>query len=504
LAKLIQLKTQTKLRIENRTLIRNSIWNFVGIIFPLSIGIFTIPILIDGLGEDRFGLLIIIWMGVGYFSLFDMGLGRALTKLIAEKQGAGDTEDLGSLIWSALWLILMLGLLAAFLVIMLSGIAVQHILTVPEKLIYEAKSAIVILGIGLPFVVITSALNGILEAEQRFRELTIVRIPLGLLSFLGPLATLQFSPSLVWATAVMLLGRVLVCMIFFNLAARSRAELTSLHKADKRYFKPLFNFGSWMTVSNLIGPLMLYGDRFLIGALLSVSAVTYYATPYEVLSKLQLVTAAIMGVMFPALTALVSSKSEKLLHTYSRMVKGLWSIMLPLSMFFFLFAPELLQLWLGDEFRSKSADVVRWLSLGWLINVLAQGPFIVLQSHGRPDLIAKSHLAELIPYALLLWMMVTHFGIIGAAFTWFVRVCVDTVILNLLALKQMQGCKGIVLWSCSRGLAILLGAIVLWNVSDVTYRIMVFLLISLTCLPVLYAVIRNFFNVSRKDAGLSQ
>ena len=54
---------------------------------PVLIALAAIPLLIKGMGEERFGLLSIIWMGVGYFSLFDLGLGRALTKLIAERLG---------------------------------------------------------------------------------------------------------------------------------------------------------------------------------------------------------------------------------------------------------------------------------------------------------------------------------------------------------------------------------------------------------------------------------
>lgn len=486
---------------ENRLLVKNSIWNFIGLAFPLFIGLFSIPILIEGMGEDRFGLLIIIWMGVGYFSLFDMGLGRALTKLIAEKQGHGEEGDQGTLIWTALWLITGLGLFASFFIIISSGVFVEHVLSVPDTLKNEAKFALIILGFGLPFVVISIALNGILEAHQKFREITLVRLPLGLVSFLGPLATLQFSPSLVWATTVMLAGRILLSIILFCLAIKSRPDLKSVQHPDRQYFKPLFDFGSWMTVSNLIGPLMLYSDRFLIGSLLSVTAVTYYATPYEVLSKLQLTTMAIMGVMFPALTILVSVKSERLHIVYNRMVKVLWNSMLPSTLFFFLFAPELLQLWLGDEFRVQSTELVRWLSLGWLINVLAQGPFVILQSHGRPDLIAKSHLAELIPYGLLLWLLVTHYGINGAAIAWVIRVCFDTVILNLVALKQVPVIKNTVKPTLLLAVSAFLGALVLWNVSGLIARIGIFLLISSTSIPVAYMVIQNSFTNPKNQTG---
>jgi len=73
---------------------RNTVWNFSGIVAPLLVAVFTVPLLIVGMGKERFGLLSIIWMGVGYLSLFDMGLGRALTRLIAERLGKNQIDGL--------------------------------------------------------------------------------------------------------------------------------------------------------------------------------------------------------------------------------------------------------------------------------------------------------------------------------------------------------------------------------------------------------------------------
>ncbi len=84
----LHLKPVTKLT-SGRLLVRNSFWNFLGQVVPLMAAIFSIPLLIKGLGTDRFGLLTLAWIVIGYFNLFDLGLGRALTKLVSEKLGGG-------------------------------------------------------------------------------------------------------------------------------------------------------------------------------------------------------------------------------------------------------------------------------------------------------------------------------------------------------------------------------------------------------------------------------
>ena len=50
--------------------------------------------------------------------------------------------------------------------------------------------------------------------------------------------------------------------------------------------KPLISFGGWITVSNVISPIMIYIDRLIIGSLVSITAVTYYLPSYELASKI--------------------------------------------------------------------------------------------------------------------------------------------------------------------------------------------------------------------------
>ncbi|MEJ2286160.1 MAG: hypothetical protein P8X85_21500, partial [Desulfobacterales bacterium] len=85
-----------------RRLARNVIWNLLGLGLPPLIGVAAIPPILQGLGIYRFGILTITWAVLGYFSVFDLGIGRALTKLVAEKLGRGETLKMPALIWTAL------------------------------------------------------------------------------------------------------------------------------------------------------------------------------------------------------------------------------------------------------------------------------------------------------------------------------------------------------------------------------------------------------------------
>src|SRR5215472_2321213 len=71
----------------NRLLARNTLWNLAGSVAPMLVAAVCIPLLIKGLGTDRFGVLTLVWALIGYATLFDLGLGRALTQLVAAKLG---------------------------------------------------------------------------------------------------------------------------------------------------------------------------------------------------------------------------------------------------------------------------------------------------------------------------------------------------------------------------------------------------------------------------------
>ncbi|HES77073.1 MAG TPA: flippase, partial [bacterium] len=78
------------------------------------------------------------------------------------------------------------------------------------------------------------------------------------------------------------------------------------------------------------------------------------------------------------------------------------------------------------------------LLLGIWMNALAFLPYSYLQAQGRPDLPAKLHLIEVVPYLVFLWWAIGAWGIQGAALAWTLRVSLDSVLLFSAAHRQDQ------------------------------------------------------------------
>src|SRR5215471_350792 len=165
--------------ISGRLLAKNTLWNLLSSGTPMLMAVFCIPILIRGLSKERFGVLTLAWALIGYASMFDLGLGRALTQLVAKKLGAGEEREIPSLVWTSLLLMLLLGVGGAAVVFLISPWLVGRGLNIPVALQGETLQSFRWLGLSIPFVITTAGLRGLLEAHQRFGLINALRVPMG-------------------------------------------------------------------------------------------------------------------------------------------------------------------------------------------------------------------------------------------------------------------------------------------------------------------------------------
>ena len=312
-----------------------------------------------------------------------------------------------------------------------------HGLNVQPVLQHETMQAFRLLGISIPFVITNAGLRGLLEAHQRFRLITALRIPMGILTFAGPLLVLPFSRSLVPVVATLVVGRFILWLAYLLLCLRELPEIRGF-VWDTRMIGTLMRFGGWMTVANIVNPVLVSMDRFIIGAMLPVAMVGFYTAPFEAVNKVWMVPISLTTTVFPACGTLGAERKKELNRLYSRSIKYLFLVLAPISVILFLFAVPITQFWLGRDFAEHSAPILRVLSIGIFINCFAHVPFCFIQGLGRPDVTAKLFLAELLPYAGFSWLMISHEGILGAAVAWSIRAAIEVVAMAWLAWRVYE------------------------------------------------------------------
>jgi O-antigen/teichoic acid export membrane protein len=369
------------------------------------------------------------WSIFAYFSLFDFGLGRALTQLAAERIGTINNFEVGPLMWTALSLMTGMGVLGGVIAALTSPFLIHRVFQVPPQLQMESIHACWFLCISLPFVVATSGLTAMLGAVQRFDVLNWLRMPQGILTFLGPWVASLITPRLPLAMIVLLASRIVFFLLYLALCIRVIPDLAKGFRTQLCYVRSLLKFGGWVTVTNVIGPAMMYFDRFLIGAWVSVAAVSYYATPHEAVNRFLLVPVSISAALFPAVSGMLDRNADAAMNLFARAVDLTASVLFPAIAITVMFANDGLGLWLGTDFAAHGYRVLQFLAIGAFINGLAQIAFTVVQGAGRADITAKFHLAEFPIYMATLWYLVIAMGVVGAALAWVLRAMLDMILL---------------------------------------------------------------------------
>ena len=327
-----------------------------------------------------------------------------------------------------------LGIAGGGLLAIASPWLVDRLGQVPPELLPEMLGALWILAAAVPVAISGAGLSGVLEAAHRFDLVNAVRGPLGAASYVAPLLVSLVWPNLVAIAIALWASRVAITLAYLFLCLRVVPELRECYVLESSVLPKVLGVGGWLTVSNVISPLMVSMDRFFIAAMISAAAVGYYATAQEAVTRMTFIPVALTSALFPSFASNTAGREKFNVHLFGRALDYMFLAALPFSMALIGLANEGLSLWLGLTFAESAAPPLQILACGMFANSLARVPLTYLQAAGRPDLTAKAHLAELPLYVLVLVSLTTLYGINGVAIAWTVRAVIDAVVLFFLSL----------------------------------------------------------------------
>jgi len=405
-------------------LLSGTIWNALGRGLPLLLALALTPVLVHQMGIERWGLFTLALSLVGVFGVFDLGLGAALTRALASRIGTEAQAGSADLAGAAMTALVLVGAALALAASFGVPFLVTRLLNTPPELQAEAVTAFTLLCLAVPLVVLNAALWGALAAHQRFRAANLVTIPVSAFYYLGPVITLWLWQSLVGVILVLLAARLANTLCYAWLARRDLPGL-GIRLPRLALVGPLVRMGGWMSASGILTQALLYADRFLIGAVLTLSAVAFYATPLDLVMRMWILPVAVAQALLPAMASTYLGHPAVTAGLLRRGALMMMAGVLPFCLLLVALGPELLHLWLGAEFAAGGGRVLQILSVGIFFSCLAFAPGALLDAIGRPDVNAKWQLAQAALFlplsALGLWVM----GIEGAAMAWAARCATD-------------------------------------------------------------------------------
>lgn len=424
--------------------VRFTIFNLLGLGLPLLLAVFCVPILILQLGTERFGILTLIWAVVSYFGLFDVGIGKALAQVLAAQLATKRRDDAVVTYSSSMILLAVLGCLACIVLAVAQSVFDFGLATGVDNAIREEVTvSIWLLALSMPVTIVSSGLRGVLEAQSRFISLNMIRLPLGVTNFLAPtILCVTFTPRLDVITASLVLARMISTVAYIHAISRQGGLEVEWRRATKSAATGLIRVGGWYAVSAVLAPLMGYLDRFAIGAVVSASAVAYYVTPQELITKLWIVPGAVTSILLPRISQYQAKQLSAQRITELSLAVTL-AILTPIVATLFMMSEELLGLWIDENFAMKSHVVLEIMAIGILINCAAHFPLTALQGTGNAKLAAGLNLLQFPVYVVGVLFATSNFGIAGTAVAWLVRNITDALLLFLV-------CYAVLKWKPSK------------------------------------------------------
>jgi len=405
-------------------LLSGTLWNAAGRGLPLILALALTPVLVHQMGIERWGLFTLALALVGVFGVFDLGVGAALTRALAARSVSHDERDSAGIAGAAITALALLSGGVAAVAFALMPLLVERVLNTPPALQAEAVAAFRLLCLAAPLVVVNAALWGALAAHQRFREANLVTIPVSIMYYAGPALVLLVWQSLVGVILALLACRLANTISYWWLARR---DLPGLKPARPRWavLGPLLRMGGWMSASGILTQALLYADRFLIGAFLTLSAVAFYATPLDLVMRMWILPVAVAQALLPAMASAYATHAHATAGLLRRGALMTLAVVLPACLLLVATGPELLRLWLGAEFAAGGGRVLQILAVGIFFSCAAFAPGALLDAIGRPDVNAKWQLAQAALFLPLSALLLLRFGIEGAAAAWAVRCAAD-------------------------------------------------------------------------------
>ena len=415
------------------------LWNVVGLGLPLLMAVFAIPGLLALIGPERFGFLSLAWGLIGYAGVMDLGIGRATTQRVSELRNTAQAHQIPDVVATAIRITIASGAVG-MLLILIATMSGAHLLidadTVPPA---EIGISMLLLAITLPMQAISATYRGINEAHLNFKEINILRIFLGVANFGAPYLVAIYTQKIYWLVTTLVFSRFMALVIYRYLAHRCMKAENHIEVGQyiKSHAQKLLKIGGWLTISGIVGPIMVQADRFFVGGLISAAAVTLYVIPYEVVIQTLIIVGAVTTVIYPVLTNLRQRSPAQANTVFRLWLFRIGSGMMLMTVALACAMSSLLNFWVGDHITQQSVQVGQILCIGVFLNAIGAMYLSNLHAMGKIKETSVLHIIEFPIYIILLVSLINWLGIIGCAIAWVLRSAIDTAALIWLSNRKV-------------------------------------------------------------------
>jgi len=400
----------------SRKVLRNTAWNYLGLLFNIAVRLAVLPFVVHRLGNDAFGIYSIVSVVIGYASLLEFGIGTSLSKFVAELGARKEFARLNAMIGTAIVMYLVLGVTGCAVLILLTGTFVHTVFNIPVDLVEAAKIVFIISACAFTVSFVIGIYGNIIHGLQRHDIFNKILIFMSALRNIGGVVVLWLGYGLVEFVAYQALSGIagISAMAFF--AKRLLPQISMIPRQfDWGAVRTITNFSFAVFINQISSKFMGTLDKIIVGIFLPVSQVTIYSIGVTVVLLLWRIPAMVTSALTPASSELDALQRPEAIQTMVR--RGMkYTSVLGAAIFLVsgVLAEPLIRVWMGEGYE-QSARVLQILLVGFSMLVVIAPNLQVMVGIGRPYINTIYAVAQIALNLTLGPLLVWKFGIYGAA-----------------------------------------------------------------------------------------
>lgn len=402
---------------------KNIIANYLGRFYTIIIGIVVLPLYLNYLGAESYGLVGFFTILMSWMMLLDMGFSQVLSREAARLKDQTDgLLEIKLALRSVESMILIASIFIFIMVFVLSGWISENWLQVKVLSFETVEQCIKLMGLMLILRWYVSLYNGLVLGLEQQVWLNVYKVIMATFRFVGGLVLVIYISNDIFHYFVyqMLITivefSILRAKVYKNLPQGNflLPSVRSIKKIAPFALSIAYTSGIWIIFTQL--------DKLLLSHYIGLEEYGFFTLVVVVSGAIMQFSSPLSQAILPRMTSLLSNgKEEEMLLLYRKGTQFIAVILFSIVGMVSVYAYELLYSWTGDvEASIWASPILFWYALGNAILALGAFQYYLQYAHGN----LKYHIQFNTYFPLvalpIVFYAVQTYGALGAGIAWFV------------------------------------------------------------------------------------
>jgi O-antigen/teichoic acid export membrane protein len=404
-----------RVRVTPASPVKNVLWNWGALAFSIAVTLVLSPYIVRRLGDTAYGLWVLLGSLVGYLGLLDFGIRGAVTRYVAKLHAAAADAEASRITSTAATIVSIAAVVAVVGSVVLATSIVQNFDITPAETV-TARIVVILGGLTIAATLLGGVFGGIVIGVQRFDLNGQIEIGVGIVRALGIYIALRVGFGLVALAVIQLAVSVARTGASAWLAGRLYPTLRLRFGVwEREALRELVSFSLYSTLLVFSSTLILYSDSVVIGALLPVQAITFFAIASNLTSYARALIGGLSSTLGPRASALEVQGGDQIRQVTLRASRIATLLILPIALTFLLRGEAFIGLWMGARYAETSGEILRILTYGLVGWTTGQVTLYAVIGVNRHKGLVPFYIAEAVINLGLSLLWVRQMGLPGAA-----------------------------------------------------------------------------------------